>query len=81
MRCLWITLQQPYDGGITFGAFDELLERQLAVHVLVHLPENLVRPLLRRRLVLRHLHDRAYHLVDGRHDLEHLLEGKKNGWL
>ena len=38
--------------------FDELLEGQLAVHVLVHLPEDLVRPLLRRGLVLRHLHDR-----------------------
>ena len=34
----------------------ELLERQLAVHVLVHLSEDLVRPLLGGRLVLRHLH-------------------------
>ena len=81
MRCLWITLKQPYDGRITFGAFDKLFKRQLPVHVLVHLPENLVSPLLRRRLVLRHLHDRADHLVDGRHDLEHLLRKKNKGGL
>ena len=81
MRCLWITLKQPYDGRITFGAFDKLFKRQLPVHVLVHLPENLVSPLLRRRLVLRHLHDRANHLVDGRHDLEHLLRKKNKGGL
>ena len=32
-----------------------------------------LRPLLRRRFVLRHLHDGADHFVDGRHDFQHLL--------
>lgn len=34
------------------------------VSVGVHLPEDLLCPLLRRRLVLRHLHHRGHHLID-----------------
>ena len=38
---------------------NELLERQLAVHVLVHLPEDLVRSLFWRGLVFGHLQHRT----------------------
>ena len=38
----------------------ELLERQFAVHVLVHLAEDLVSPLLGGGLVLGHLHHRTH---------------------
>ena len=37
---------------------NKLLEREFAVHVLVHLAEDLVRPLLWSRLILRHFHNR-----------------------
>ena len=37
---------------------NKLLEGEFAVHVLVHLPEDLVSPLLRRRLILWHFHNR-----------------------
>jgi hypothetical protein len=39
---------------------DELLQGELAVHVLVHLAEDLIGPLFWRGLVLRHLHDGAH---------------------
>ncbi len=70
---LWIALQQPHDRGVGLGALDELLEAELAVHVLVHLAEDLVGPLLRRAFVLRHFHDGAYHFIDSGDDLQHLL--------
>ena len=41
---------------------NKFFKREFAVHVLVHLPEDLVRPLLRCGLVLWHLHHRP-HLV------------------
>ena len=37
---------------------NKLLEWEFAVHVLVHLAEDLVRPLLWRRLILWHFHNR-----------------------
>ena len=38
---------------------DKLLKGKLAVHVLVHLPEDLVSSLFRSGLVLRHLEHRT----------------------
>lgn len=55
-RTLGVALQQADNGWIALGSLDELLEGEFAVHILVHLPEDLVCPLLRGRLVLRHLH-------------------------
>lgn len=40
---------------------------QLTVPVGVHLPEDLLRPLLRSRLIFGHLHHRGNHLVDRLH--------------
>lgn len=68
---LWIALQQPDDGRVTFGSLDELVDGQLAVQVLVHLPEDFVCPLLGGRFVFWHLHHGADHLVD-------CLHGKKS---
>ena len=38
---------------------NKLFEGEFSVHVLVHLAEDLVRPLLWRGLVLWHFHDRT----------------------
>jgi len=75
LRSLWITLKQTNDGWITLCALNKLLQGQFSVHVLVHLSEDLVCSLLRSRLVLRHLHHRSHHFVDGGHNLKHLLSG------
>ena len=45
---LRVTLKQSYDGRVVHGAFNELLQGQLAVQVFVHLAEDLVCSLLRR---------------------------------
>lgn len=63
------------DCGIPLAALSELLERQFAVLVLVHHVEDLGDPLLRGVLVLWQLNHAADHLVDGVHDLEHLVVG------
>ena len=59
-----IALQESHDGGVALGALNELLHREFAVEILVHLAEDLVGAFLRRRLVVRHLHDGPHHLVD-----------------
>lgn len=51
-----IALQQSDDGRIGLGSFDEFVDRQLLVAILVHLAEDFVRSLLGRRLVVWHLH-------------------------
>lgn len=60
-----ITLQQPDNGWVALGTFDEFFQGQFAIIVCVHLPEDLVCSLLGRGLVLRHLHHGGHHLVDG----------------
>lgn len=70
---LGVTLQEAHDGRVTLGALDELLQRQLAVLIAVHLPEDLVCPLLGSGLVFRHLHHRPHHLVYSL-EREHALE-------
>ena len=71
----WIALQETDDGRVRLCPVNKLLQRETPVLVSVHLPKNLVRPFLGRRLVFRHLHDGADHLVDGADNLEHLVPG------
>ena len=59
-----VALEQSDYRRVLLCALDEFRKWELSVVVLVHLSEDLVRPLLGRRLVLRHLHHRADHLVD-----------------
>ena len=66
------TRQQLNDRRVALSPFDELIQRYHAIQVLVHLPEDLVGPLLRGRLVLRHLHGGADHGVNRADDVEHL---------
>lgn len=67
-----ITLKQSDNGGIILRSLDELLQGQFTISICVHLPENLICAFLRCGFVLRHLHHRGNHLVNGRYDLEHL---------
>lgn len=54
---LRITLQQPYNGRITLCSLYKLLQGQFPVHILVHLTEDLICPLLWCCLIFRHLHN------------------------
>ena len=51
--------------GLGKWDLNEFFKGEFAIHILVHLPEDLVRPLLWRRLVFWHLHHRP-HLMRGR---------------
>ena len=56
-------IQQSKNGRIGSGAIDELLQREIAIVVLVHLPEDLLGPLLRRGHVLVQFHHFTDHFV------------------
>ena len=55
---IFVRVRRNTEGNLKVFVF------KVTVSVGVHLLEDLLRPLLRCRLVLRHLHDRGHHLVD-----------------
>jgi len=75
LMCLGITLQQPDDRWVTFGAFNELVKAKFPIHVFVHLAKNLVCSFLWCGLIFGHLHHWANHFVDGGDYLKHFLPG------